>query len=163
MRIWWISRWQEYELSFRRCLSDAFRNSLERSADQNTKCRWCATKLALREKLFQKYHRAVPTKPPNVPDSGASAKAHIVPGQGRFVFRSQVSHQDQDRCTLEFFKAVTHQEFFFNICKTICHPLILLLLLAVVQLALFFMGFQTSPSSFVFQRHLLLSFTMLHI
>lgn len=99
-------------MSFRRCLSDAFRYSLERSADQNTEGRWCAIKLALREKLFHKYHTTVPTKPSNVPDSGASVKAHIVLGQGRFVFRSQVSHQDQDRCTLEFFKAGTHQEFF---------------------------------------------------
>lgn len=48
----------------------------------------------------------------------------------------------------------------FNICKTICHPLILLLLLAVVQLALFFMGLQTSPSSFAFQCLLHLPLTM---
>ena len=92
----------------------------------------------------------MPTKPSNAPALGASGKAHIVLEHGRSVFRLRVRHQGKDGCRLEFFRAITPWNS-FTICKTICHPSILPCYKWPLSNLPFFVDFQTSHSSSVFQ------------
>ena len=92
----------------------------------------------------------MPTKPSNAPALGASGKAHIVLEHGRSVFRLRVRHQGKDGCRLEFFRAITPWNS-FTICKTICHPSILPCYKWPLSNLPFFVDFQTSHSSCVFQ------------
>ena len=118
--IWWISRWQEYELS-----KDVFQKQPREKLltkvlnEDSVLLSWQSG-----GNVISKVPRPVPTKASNAPALGNSGKAHVVLEHGRSLFRSRVRHQGKDGCRLEFFKAITPWNY-FTICETICYPSIL--------------------------------------
>lgn len=118
MWIWWISRWQEYELS-----KDVFQKQPREKLltkvlnEDSVLLSWQSG-----GNVVSKVPRPVPTKASNAPALGNSGKAHVVLEHGRALFRSRVRHQGKDGCRLEFSKAITPWNYFTIVKPSVVFP-----------------------------------------
>lgn len=147
MWIWWISRWQEYELS-----KDVFQKQPREKLltkvlnEDSVLLSWQSG-----GNVVSKVPRPVPTKASNAPALGNSGKAHVVLEHGRALFRSRVRHQGKDGCRLEFSKAITPWNYFTIVKPSVVLPFSLATC-GHCPPCPFFVALQTSHSSSAFQR-----------